>query len=253
VGDRKLLRRLPGVKAIFERAVRWAVICGAIGFAIGFFGPLIFSPEANQGPLLGIFITGPGGAVLGFLLGLLPLEEPTRRLLLFPLVLIGVGVLFYFGGPKPLYLGQVLDGRVLSCESAEPLLPAAIAAWNKTVAERGRGHERPDWKTDAPRTLERDPGVVVTFQAERWTTLHEGRRSWNQGKRWSTGWVNEPQSHRAFARVWGSDCKAVPLDQRGLYIDRELQWGDWPPKHSPGVLSLHLLEPVSAADAALLR
>jgi hypothetical protein len=31
----------------------------------GFLGPIIFTPEANQGPLLGIFITGP----LGFLLG----------------------------------------------------------------------------------------------------------------------------------------------------------------------------------------
>lgn len=42
-----------------------AVIAGAVGFCGGFFGPMIFAPEANQGPLLGIFITGP----LGFLLG----------------------------------------------------------------------------------------------------------------------------------------------------------------------------------------
>jgi len=38
---------------------------GVSGFLIGFFGPLIFMPGANQGPLLGIFITGPGGIVLG--------------------------------------------------------------------------------------------------------------------------------------------------------------------------------------------
>lgn len=38
-----------------------AITIGAIGFCAGFFGPI----EANQGPLLGIFITGP----LGFLLG----------------------------------------------------------------------------------------------------------------------------------------------------------------------------------------
>ncbi len=42
-----------------------AIVVGAIGFSAGFFGPIIFAPEANQGPLLGIFITGP----LGFLLG----------------------------------------------------------------------------------------------------------------------------------------------------------------------------------------
>jgi len=42
---------------------------GAIGFAIGFFGPLVWSPGANQGPLLGIFITGPAGFVIGAAIG----------------------------------------------------------------------------------------------------------------------------------------------------------------------------------------
>jgi flagellar biosynthesis protein FliR len=42
-----------------------AVVLGAIGFCAGFFGPMIFTPGANQGPLLGIFITGPLGFVLG--------------------------------------------------------------------------------------------------------------------------------------------------------------------------------------------
>jgi hypothetical protein len=42
-----------------------ALIVGAIGFCGGFFGPIVFAPDANQGPLLGIFITGPLGALLG--------------------------------------------------------------------------------------------------------------------------------------------------------------------------------------------
>ena len=42
-----------------------ATILGGIGFCGGFFGPMIFAPDANQGPLLGIFITGPLGFVLG--------------------------------------------------------------------------------------------------------------------------------------------------------------------------------------------
>lgn len=42
-----------------------ALTVGAIGFVFGFFGPMIWAPGANQGPLLGIFYTGP----LGFLLG----------------------------------------------------------------------------------------------------------------------------------------------------------------------------------------
>jgi hypothetical protein len=42
---------------------------GVTGFLIGFFGPMRFHPGANQGPLLGLFFTGPGGVLLGALVG----------------------------------------------------------------------------------------------------------------------------------------------------------------------------------------
>ena len=48
-----------------------AVLLGGIGFIAGFFGPIIFMPEANQGPMLGIFITGPLGFVVGGIVGFL--------------------------------------------------------------------------------------------------------------------------------------------------------------------------------------
>ena len=38
-------------------------------FAGGFFGPILLTPGANQGPLLGIFITGPIGFAVGGILG----------------------------------------------------------------------------------------------------------------------------------------------------------------------------------------
>jgi hypothetical protein len=44
---------------------------GAIGFTIGFVGPLLLRPDSPQGPLLGFFVTGPWGAIVGALLGLL--------------------------------------------------------------------------------------------------------------------------------------------------------------------------------------
>jgi len=43
------------------------IILGSTGFIIGFVAPIIFTPSSNQGPLLGIFITGP----IGFLIGLI--------------------------------------------------------------------------------------------------------------------------------------------------------------------------------------
>jgi hypothetical protein len=60
-----------GPDSAFGAAVMGAAILGGIGFAAGFFGPMIFAPQANQGPLLGIFITGPAGVVLGAIGGYL--------------------------------------------------------------------------------------------------------------------------------------------------------------------------------------
>ena len=53
-------------RLIVRRAMRPAVIVGGVGFLLGFVGPMVLTPGANQGPMLGIFITGP----LGFLCGL---------------------------------------------------------------------------------------------------------------------------------------------------------------------------------------
>jgi hypothetical protein len=50
---------------VIAATLQWAFIVGGIGFALGFFGPIIFMPGANQGPMLGIFITGPLGFVAG--------------------------------------------------------------------------------------------------------------------------------------------------------------------------------------------
>jgi hypothetical protein len=57
-------------RPLVDGAIRWALIAGGIGFALGFFGPMILRPGANQGPLLGIFITGPIGFACGLVYGI---------------------------------------------------------------------------------------------------------------------------------------------------------------------------------------
>ncbi len=48
-----------------------AFIGTIIGFSLGFFGPIVFSPESNQGPLVGILVTGPLGFIIGFIVGVI--------------------------------------------------------------------------------------------------------------------------------------------------------------------------------------
>ena len=45
--------------------LKGALAGGSVGFLLGFLGPILVSPSANQGPLLGIFLTGPAGFILG--------------------------------------------------------------------------------------------------------------------------------------------------------------------------------------------
>jgi hypothetical protein len=49
----------------FTTTIKGAVVTGTIAFSAGFFGPMILAPQSNQGPLLGLFITGPAGFLIG--------------------------------------------------------------------------------------------------------------------------------------------------------------------------------------------
>jgi hypothetical protein len=65
--------------SVFESMLKWGALVGAVSFAAGFFGPIVFAPEANQGPLLGIFITGPLGLVAGCVFGAVRALRANRR------------------------------------------------------------------------------------------------------------------------------------------------------------------------------
>lgn len=48
----------------------WAAVLGVTGLVAGFLGPMSLNPQANQGPMPGIFITGPVALIFGLGLGL---------------------------------------------------------------------------------------------------------------------------------------------------------------------------------------
>ena len=54
---------------VFLRVLTTACLVGLIGFCVGFIGPMVLTPGANQGPMLGEFITGPLGFVAGLIIG----------------------------------------------------------------------------------------------------------------------------------------------------------------------------------------
>jgi hypothetical protein len=71
---------IPESRAVMAAGCLGGLVVGGAGFVVGFAGPLILQPEANQGPLLGILITGPLGAVVGTLIGLVVRSYWLRRM-----------------------------------------------------------------------------------------------------------------------------------------------------------------------------
>jgi hypothetical protein len=57
-------------RAAFQWCVLMATVVGGVAFLAGFVGPILLHPDWPQGPLLGIFTTGPFGALAGAALGL---------------------------------------------------------------------------------------------------------------------------------------------------------------------------------------
>lgn len=54
--------------SVVSSALLGAILIGTIGFLAGFIGPMLSSSGA-QGPMLGIFVTGPAGIIVGAVLG----------------------------------------------------------------------------------------------------------------------------------------------------------------------------------------
>ena len=48
----------------------WGMGLSAAGFAVGYFGSLIFTRKSEPGKILSLFVTGPLGLILGLIFGL---------------------------------------------------------------------------------------------------------------------------------------------------------------------------------------
>lgn len=68
-----------GGRGVVPTAFLWATVMGAVAFLGGFLGPMLFAPSANQGPMLGIFITGPLGFVAGGVAGAICAVSRNRK------------------------------------------------------------------------------------------------------------------------------------------------------------------------------
>ncbi len=229
---------------------RWAVVLGVVGFVCGFVGPMVFSPDANQGPMLGIFITGPGGALLGAMLGVIVgAARPPAAVAAKALVVASVAlaaVCLYFSMPEPRYFANVVDAEILGCAAPDSLKDKAFEYWDGQVAKVARPPSHAGWKEDFDRMVAASPGVVLDVRVARETKLYENRKPWNRGSFVAHPWGAGDAPTRYFARFAGASCEAYPAGKHALYLGTGEGTKLWPPEVLSNFLDLQVLEPLPA-------
>jgi hypothetical protein len=228
----------------------WCVALGAVGFACGFFGPIVLAPEANQGPLLGLLVTGPGGVVLGFLGGLvarvLPIGAAARRRLLGGSCAVLALAVLWAALPEPELRGEIIEGEVSDCAPPSAKIDDAIERWDAWVAG-ARGADVRPWKLEIPTLLRDDEGVVLELRIVRSRGIYERQEPWARGAAEARPWQSPGTTRSYFARFAGGSCGDYFQLGRRLYFPTSEPSSQWPPEGLPGILQLQVLGPVPDA------
>lgn len=238
----------------------WIIIFGGIGFCAGFFGPLVFAPDANQGPLVGILLSGPGGVVLGAILAVfckavgLPVAIQWHVLWICG-TLFGLVVL-YLIMPGPEFHGYIEDVQIESCERPIDVADDAIRYWRGQIAPRPEA-ARPGWEKDSREMLAQDGGIVLTVTITRQESISEERKPWNKGSIQAGGWQDVGTQKTFYARYAGGSCDAYPAGTQTKLFDDLYFYGypknlGWPPQKVVNFLNLQTLEPVPAEYRAAI-
>lgn len=249
---------------IMRMSGRWALVLGAVGFAAGFFGPMVLSPESNLGPMIGILFSGPGGAmagaIMGAICGALPVSEIHGRQALRVACMVLAICTLYYCLPEPAVRGYVIDAGVEECAPPTQGLDAAVARWEQAVARVTWAPPAANWKETAVANVQSDPGVVLTLRIHRKRAILRHRQPWDRGRTSAGSWVAASESKRYYASAQGSACEPYLTRQRQIYwpvvdpdSDPTKAAKIWPPTDTLGFLQLQALGPVPPEYQALLR
>jgi len=237
--------------------LRWVVILGVVGFVAGFAGPMIFAPDANQGPLVGIFISGPASVALGFLLyvicRLLKLSAQTQWRLLSGTAALGFVVVILAVQPQPVLRGTIYDTKVKACGTPLGNEAEIFEFWRERIAEVTWAAPRLGWQQDMHVMLDRAPGILVSAEVVRENSVFENRKPWNRGSVFAGEWKRTSEV-KSFYYSTGS-CDEFPEGRnlRGFQnyaLNGKIEPPkDWPPRELEQVINASTFSTVPEAFA----
>ena len=236
--------------------LRWAAVLGIVGFVSGFIGPMILAPEANQGPMLGIFITGPGGAllgaILGWVVGMLKISPPVAARSLYVIATTVVLTTLYFCIPPPSYRADIVDAEIRRCILPESMRKVTVDRMNRIAAARPPLPKPMQWSDAFDQALASNTGVVIEAHVFRRSKLYENQAPWNRRSPVAKPWMPVDEERKFFASYLGKDCAAYPIGTRSL-LAATGHVSIWPPTYIAEMLGLKVVDPLPAEIASLLK
>jgi hypothetical protein len=245
---------IPVKNGIRNPGLRWPLLLGSAGFASGFLGPLLFAPEANQGPLIGILISGPAGVVLGLVLLLLCniVDVPARQQwsILIAAAVVGTFAVILLVQPEPALRGYVMDLQVEACTTPVDTEPQVINFWSKRIAEVTWAAPRLGWQQDMQQQLRNAPGVVINAQVRKQISVWEKRKPWNHGELFATAGRKAPEENSFYDS--NGACSDYPVGYAFRALEKYEMNGpirpsnQWPPVEFGQFINVSPIFPVPA-------
>ncbi len=231
-------------------SLRWPVILGAVGLLAGFVGPLVLAPGANQGPLLGLLITGPGGFLIGLLIGAIlrfsGVSDAIDRTALVVVASLFGAITLYLSFPARRHVVNLIEGDVQTCTDPMSLKEEAVTREDEIDALHRYTPKQP-WRAEFDRMLREKPGAVILFDVKRARALYVSEARGSPGAPTADPWRQARRSITYFAA--GFDCSALVRGDT-LTLASSGNSRAWPPYDIGQLLQLGTATRVSAAHAA---
>jgi hypothetical protein len=251
----KMPRVNPGSSERRPPGFLWIVLPGVTCFCAGFFGPMIFMPESNLGPLVGILISGPVGLVLGFILWLvfrfLPVSGRTQWRALVSLCAVAtVGILLAVQ-PEPAAKGYILEVEIRGHRTPAAVADETVAYWRKRIAGVTWAQPRAGWESQMRAALAAGTGTVLDTILVRQRTVKVHRKPWNRGRLFATGWEAKGDECSLYFPSGSLPVVPAPGSRLEYFLPFDstarIQAPDtWPPADLPGFIHMSLPVPVPA-------
>ena len=237
--------------------LEWVIVLTLAWFLAGFIGPMIVVPSANQGPMVGIFITGPlgfiAGAILGWLSVLFKAERRQAKNALYGLAAVGTIAIIYFVTPSPRKEAELISGTLEQCQSPSTLRAETVARLQSLSERQFASWKKPNpWTLDAwerrfDESLAAEGGVILTIHTTQIAAQYRGKSRWNAGKVTMSPWSAVERRDVIYLPGPERDCRTHP--PVGAQVGYRLQGlvDIWEPRSMSELMNIYRAEPMTPA------